>query len=109
MRSAAAIDKLIRKEKDESIVSGMNVLKNSIYEPFKQIIRNGSTSPDAILHQIVATKDNIGYNSRNNEIGDMFEQGVLDPHKVVRCALENATSAATMLLAVGCCMVDYEA
>ena len=36
----------------------------------------------------------------------MFEQGVLDPHKVVRCALENATSAASMLLNVGCCMID---
>jgi len=86
----------------------MNVLKHAIEEPFKQIIKNGSKSPDAILHKIKESKHNIGYNSRTNETGDMFDQGVLDPHKVVRCALQNAVSAATMLLSVDCCMIDYD-
>ena len=108
VRSSKLIDKIIKKESDPSIISGMNILKKSILEPFKQIIRNGSNSPDSILSDIMKSKDNIGYNSRNNQVGDMFDQGVLDPHKVVRCALENAVSSATMLLSVGCCMVDYE-
>jgi len=108
VRSTKQIEKIARKEKNESIVSGMNVLKNSIVEPFKQIIRNGSNSPEAILHKIVDAGNNTGYNSRTDEVGDMFDQGVLDPHKVVRCALENSVSAATMLLSVGCCMIDYD-
>ena len=108
VRAAKLLEKDIQREKNESIISGMNVLKNSIAEPFKQIIRNGSASPEAILHKIVDSGKNIGYNSRTDQTGDMFDQGVLDPHKVVRCALENAVSAATMLLSVGCCMIDYE-
>ena len=105
-RCGSVVDRLIAKENNPNIVSGMNIIKKSLSEPFKQIIRNGSISPDSILSNIINSDDNVGYNSRTNEIGDMFEQGVLDPHKVVRCALENATSAASMLLNVGCCMID---
>jgi chaperonin GroEL len=105
-RCTKVVDKLISKEKDANIISGMNIVKKSLVEPFKQIIRNGSNSPETILSDVMAAKDNVGYNSRNDELGDMFEQGVLDPHKVVRCALQNATSAASMLLNVGCCMID---
>ena len=105
-KSTKVIEKLIEKENDPGIISGMNIVKKSILEPFKQIIRNGSNSPETVLNKVMESKDNVGYNSRNNKLGDMFKQGVLDPHKVVRCALQNATSAASMLLNVGCCMVD---
>lgn len=106
-RCSTVLDKLITKEKDASVVSGINIVKKSLTEPFKQIIRNGSRSPESILSEVMSSKSNIGYNSRTDTIGDMFKQGVLDPHKVVRCALQNATSAASMLLNVGCCMVDF--
>ncbi len=108
VRSASQVKKLLLSEKNAAIASGINVLKYAIEEPFKQIIKNGSESPDAILHKIKESKHNIGYNSRTNQTGDMFDQGVLDPHKVVRCALQNAISAATMLLSVDCCMIDYD-
>ena len=58
------------------------------------------------MDKVISSKSNVGYNARTKKIGDMFLQGVLDPHKVVRCALQNSVSAATMLLSVGCCMVD---
>jgi chaperonin GroEL (HSP60 family) len=38
----------------------------------------------------------------------MYKLGIVDPHKVVRCSIENAVSAATMLLNVGCCLVDVK-
>ena len=38
----------------------------------------------------------------------MYELGIVDPHKVVRCAIENAASAASILLSVGCCMIDVK-
>jgi chaperonin GroEL len=52
--------------------------------------------------------ENIGYDSRNKTFGNMYELGIVDPHKVVRCAIENATSAASMLLNAGCCMIDVK-
>ena len=48
----------------------------------------------------------MGYNALLDTFGDMFEMGITDPLKVVRSALENASSAASMMLTVGCAMVD---
>ena len=108
VRSVKEIDKAIRKEKNPDVISGMNIVKKSVTEPFNQIIRNSSKNPESLLTKVLEGKDNIGYNSRTDVLGNMFDQGVLDPHKVVRCALKNSVSAATMLLNVGCCMVDSE-
>ena len=47
-----------------------------------------------------------GYNAESDTFGDMFDMGIIDPVKVVRSALENAASAASMLLTVGCAMIE---
>ena len=80
----------------------------AVAEPFMQIIRNGSQSPETVLENVKQSKGNIGYDARRDKLGDMYKTGIVDPYKVVRCALENAVSAATMLLSVGCCMIDVE-
>ena len=90
------------------VKAGMQIMSRAVVEPFKQIIRNGSESPETLLETIKRSKDNIGYDARSDKTGDMFKIGIVDPHKVVRCALENAVSAASMLLSVGCCMIDIE-
>lgn len=100
--------KAIKKEDNEDIRSGMMIVSKSIVEPFKQIIRNGKNSPDALLKEVMSKKTNVGYDARLEKFGDMFKIGILDPHKVVRCALENAASSASMLLSVGCCLIDIE-
>jgi len=107
VRSVSALDS-IKKDFDPSFEAGVNIMKRSLLEPFKQIIRNGRMSPDAILAEVFDKKENTGYDAREEKMVDMFKSGILDPHKVVRCALQNAISAATMLLNVGCCMIDVE-
>ena len=97
-----------KKEENDDIRSGMMIVSRSIVEPFKQIIRNGNNSPDMLLKEVQNRKSDIGYDARTEKFGNMFKIGILDPYKVVRCALENAASAATMLLSVGCCLIDVE-
>ena len=67
---------------------------------------NGGKNPDAYLDKIFKHEDDIGFDFRNDNFGDMFELGIVDPFKVTRCALENASSAAIALLSVGSAMVD---
>ncbi len=83
-------------------------MNRALSEPFMQIIRNGSNSPELLLEQVKKSKGNVGYDARSECLDDMYKTGILDPYKVVRCALENAVSAATMLLSVGCCMIDEQ-
>ena len=98
----------IKKEDNDDIKSGMMIVSRAIVEPFKQIIRNGKNSPDSLLKEVQNKKNNIGYDARTEKFGNMFKIGILDPYKVVRCALENAASASSMLLSVGCCLIDVE-
>ena len=80
----------------------------AILEPFRQIIKNGNASSTAILDQISVIGEDVGYDARNNKIGNMYELGILDPYKVARCALENAVSCSLMLLNVDCCLINYQ-
>ena len=108
VRSLKSLKRISNLKNDPSYQAGVNVMKRAVLEPFKQIIRNGFESPDATLKSIIDSKDNVGYDARNSQLCDMYESGILDPHKVVRCAIENSVSSATMLLSVGCCMIDVE-
>jgi len=102
------IKQAIFEEKDSDTIAGMQIILRSIEAPFRQIIANGNGSSDSILSKLEECENNIGYDSRNKKTGDMYELGIVDPHKVVRCAIENATSSASMLLNVGCCMISVK-
>lgn len=102
------IKQAILEEKDPDTIAGMQIILRSIEAPFRQIIANGNGSADGILTKLEECENNIGYDSRNKATGDMYELGIVDPHKVVRCAIENATSSASMLLNVGCCMINVK-
>ena len=108
VRSLPELKKEKLKVDTPDVAAGYEVIIRSITQPFCQIIRNGSSSPEPILKAVQEQKTNFGYDARNEVFGDMYDTGIVDPHKVSRCALENATSSACMLLSIGCCMVDIE-
>ena len=108
VRAQQRLIKEIKKEANDDVRSGMSIVAKAIVEPFKQIIRNGNNSPESLLKEVLQKKSSTGYDARLEKFGNMFTIGILDPHKVVRCALDNAASAASMLLSVGCCLVDVE-
>jgi chaperonin GroEL len=104
-RASLKINDLLLNEKNDSISAGMRIVRKSCVEPFKQIIRNSGKSPDSLLEKILQSDETVGYDSSEGVYGDMFQLGIVDPKKVVRCALENASSAAIMLLSVGSSLV----
>ena len=109
VKCVSKLKKEILKEINPDIIAGMQIMCRSITSPFKQIILNGNGSAEGILTRLENHEDNnVGYDSRNKKFGNMYELGIVDPHKVVRCAIENATSAASMLLNAGCCMIDVK-
>jgi chaperonin GroEL len=95
-RCIAAIDKL-KVEGDEQI--GVNIVKRALEEPLRQIVGNAGEEGAVILGKVLDSKDsNYGYNALTNEFEDLVKAGVLDPTKVVRTALQNAGSIASLML-----------
>ncbi len=86
---------------------GCAIIKNACLAPLKQIVKNTGKSSELVIEKIKERADtNFGYDAREAKYGDMYELGVIDPHKVVRCAIQNACSAASLLLTSDCAIVD---
>ena len=78
---------------------GVDILKEAIKEPFKKMVGNAGLSPDIFLEKVENhTNPESGLDIALGEIVNMFTYGIIDPFKVVRCVLENASSAASILL-----------
>ena len=89
---------------------GRKIVAGAILEPIKQIAANAGQDGSFILYNIIdKNKDGnkpIGYNAISGKFEDMVEAGIIDPTKVVRCALENAASAAMMFLTTEAIITD---
>lgn len=84
---------------DERLLPAVNVLIDACARPLSQILSNGFLDVEKILSKVVRSKKvNYGYNAATNVFGDMFKEGVLDPKKVTRIALQNASSISLLLL-----------
>ena len=95
-RCAATLDKL-KAEGDEQI--GINIVKKAITEPLRMIAENAGEEGAVVLGKVLESKEsNFGYNAFSNEYEDLVKAGVLDPTKVVRTALQNAGSIASLML-----------
>jgi len=78
---------------------GVEIVKQAIKEPFKKMVLNAGLSPDILLEKVENhTNPDAGLDISTGEIVNMLTYGIIDPFKVVRCALENAASAASTLL-----------
>ena len=87
--------------------AGYSIVKQACLAPLRQIIKNTGKSADLVIEKICESESKeYGYDARNEKYGDMFFLGVIDPLKVVRCALQNASSAATLLLTSDCAMIE---
>jgi chaperonin GroEL len=86
--------------------AGRHVVKTACCMPLRQIVANSGGVPDIVLARVLEVTDCHGYNAYTEQYGDMLEMGIIDPARVVRCALKNAASAAGMMLTAGCSIVD---
>lgn len=77
-----------------------------LYEPLKQICKNAGIESESIIKTIQMKGENFGYNAKTDTIENLLESGIIDPIKVLRCALQNAASSASMILTSECLIVD---
>ncbi len=96
IRAQKALEKLEGANEDQSV--GIRILSRSIEEPLRQIVENAGEDAAVVLNAVKAGKGAYGYNAGTGEYGDMLEEGILDPAKVTRLALQNAASVAGLLL-----------
>jgi chaperonin GroEL len=78
--------------------AGIRIVLRALEEPLRQIVANSGAEPSVVLNKVVEGKDNYGYNAQTAEFGDLVQMGVIDPTKVVRFALQNAASVASLVL-----------
>jgi len=87
--------------------TGVDIVKRALSAPIKQIANNAGVSGDVVVNTVLSSADtNFGYNARTDNYEDLIAAGVIDPKKVSRVALENAASAAGMIILTECMMVD---
>lgn len=107
VRASLAVKARAEKEKDLDVAYGLRVIAEAICAPARQVLENAGQDASVILNQIADNEsDSFGFNAATGEFGDMFEEGVMDPAKVVRVALESASSVANRFISVGAVITD---
>jgi len=96
IRVQRALEKLETANEDQSV--GVRILSRSIEEPLRQIVDNAGEDAAVVLNRVKEGKGPFGWNAATGEFGDMLDEGILDPTKVTRLALQNAASVAGLLL-----------
>ncbi|MDI6732773.1 MAG: chaperonin GroEL [Planctomycetota bacterium] len=80
------------------VATGVDIVRRALESPLKQIADNAGFNGAVVSQRVSEEKQNIGFDADKGEYVDMYKAGIIDPTKVVRCALENAASVAALLL-----------
>ncbi len=105
IRALKALDDL-NLEGDEA--TGVEILKRALEAPIRQIAENAGVDGSVVAQKIKEGKGSEGFNAKKMVYEDLFKAGIVDPKKVVRIALENASSASGMFLTTECVVIDDE-
>ena len=103
LRSIGALDKM-KLEGDQA--SGANIVKKALTYPTRLIAENAGQEGSIVVQKVLEMKQDEGFNARTEEYHDLVSNGVLDPTKVTRIALENAASIAALLLTTEAIVAD---
>jgi chaperonin GroEL len=95
LRSLPTLEKMKLPEQEQF---GLNILKRSLEEPIRWIAMNAGFDGSIVVEKVKTEKGNYGFDAQNEEYTDMVKAGIIDPTKVVRTALQNASSVASLLL-----------
>ena len=85
---------------------GAEIVRVALTAPIRQMAANAGQSADLIIDKINSAKKNFGWDFKNNKIVNMIENGIIDPAKVTRAALQNAVSVASMLITTNNAIVE---
>lgn len=103
--------RLSKSLKDVSVnnddeATGVKIVAKAIEEPLRQIAKNAGVDGSVIIRDIFHFDNNVGYNAYTDEYVDMYDNGIIDPAKVLRVSLQNAASVAGMFLTTECGIVE---
>lgn len=102
-----AVKALFESEEDSDEKTGVAIVLKSLEEPIRQIASNAGLEGSVIIDKILnSNKVNYGFNAAKEVYTDMFEAGIVDPTKVTRSALQNASSVAAMVLTTESLVAD---
>lgn len=106
LRAVPAV-KAVIKELDGDEATGAKIVLRALEEPSRQIAANAGFEGSVVVNNILGKKDkNYGFNAANGEYGDMMEYGIVDPAKVTRTALQNASSIGSLILMTEAVVAD---
>jgi chaperonin GroEL len=94
----------LKCEGDEA--TGVDIIRRAVEEPLKQLAMNTGTPGDIVVMRVKELKGNMGYDANKGEYVDMLKSGIIDPKKVERAALQNASSVAGLLLTTECMVTE---
>ncbi len=100
VRAIAALRNFKGVNEDENI--GVNIVRKALEAPLRTIAENAGVEGSVVLQRVLNSKGDMGYNARTYKFEDLKIAGVIDPTKVTRIALENASSIAGMVLTTEC-------
>lgn len=104
IRAIETLDNLKGVNEDE--MTGIQIVKRAAEEPLRQIIANAGGEGAIVVQRVREGKADFGYNARTEKFEELYKAGVIDPTKVTRIAVENASSIAAMLLTTECVIAD---
>ncbi len=104
IRAIEALEKFKGANEDET--TGINIVKRALEEPLRQIVANAGIEGSIIVQKVKEGKGDFGFNARTEQYENLLKAGVIDPTKVTRIALENASSIAGMLLTTECVVAE---
>ncbi len=104
IRAEKAIDALQFDNADQK--TGAAIIRRAIEEPLRQIVQNAGLEGSVVVNKVKEGKDGFGYNAKTDTYEDLIKAGVIDPAKVTRTALKNASSIASMILTTDCVITE---
>ena len=96
----------VAAQHEGDVATGVNIVLRALEEPVRQIATNAGLEGSIIVHRLKTEEVGIGYNAATGEWVNMLEQGIVDPTKVTRSALQNAASVAAMFLTTEAVVAD---
>ncbi len=104
IRALSVLDNLEVDNEDQKI--GVSIIQRALEEPLRQIVSNAGLEGSIVVQKVKEDTGDYGFNAQSEQFGNLFEEGVIDPTKVTRTALENATSVASLLLTTETVVAD---
>lgn len=106
LRAISALDGLKVDNEDQN--TGIAILKRALEEPLRQIVENAGMEGSVVVNKVKEGKGDFGFNAATEVYENLYDAGVIDPTKVARVALENASSIAGMLLTTECVLAEHK-